>query len=60
MTEPNLERYSTASGLEVWIPAEEGEQCWDSPLPCMAFPQPNLRLRDENDLSQGFALLNDN
>lgn len=55
ITEPDLERFTTHSGLELWIPADGGEQCWDSPLPCMAFPSRNLRLRVAGDVSQGFA-----
>jgi hypothetical protein len=39
--------FSTDSGLLIYIP-EEGDQCWDAPLPCAPAPVKNLRLRKEN------------
>ncbi len=52
---PALERFTTVSGLELWIPAEDSQQCWDSPLPCMAFPSSGLHLRVEGELRHGFT-----
>ncbi len=46
---------TTRSGLVVHLP-QKGERCWDAPLPCTPARelQPNLSLRDGEDLGSGF------
>jgi hypothetical protein len=53
-TVPLIERRA-ASGLRVYVP-EEGDQCWDSPIPCTPYFNPDLRLRIPGDLSSGFMI----
>ena len=55
LPKPILNPYVTDSGLFVWTSAKHN-QCWDAPLPCTPYPHPNLRLRVEDDISQGFVL----
>ena len=47
----------TVSGLVVFTP-EQGNQCWDSPLPCTtpARFNPDLRLRIPGKLTSGFTV----
>lgn len=44
---------STLSSQAIYTPLR-GDQCWDSPLPCTPYFNPNLRLRRQGDLSSGF------
>ena len=44
----------TVSGLAVYTPAE-GSNCWDAPLPCAAYFDESLRLRDETSMRWGFT-----
>ena len=45
-----------SEGLSVYVP-EEGDQCWDAPLPCAPFvPDSHLRLRTTGDLRDGFKI----
>ena len=49
----------TDSGLTVYVPAKEGDACWDAPLPSTSgrqFLDPRLRLRVPGDLSDGFVI----
>jgi hypothetical protein len=50
---------ATASGLMILIPVE-GDQCWDSALPCAPMFNRNLRLRDQGkdtqNLQSGFSI----
>ncbi len=55
LPKPILNPYVTESRLFVWTSAKNN-QCWDAPLPCTPYPHPNLRLRVEDDISQGFVL----
>lgn len=50
-----LRRVTTASGLVLFVPTE-GDQCYDAPLPCTPYPNPNLRLIVPGDLGGGFVL----
>jgi hypothetical protein len=43
----------TSSGLTVYMPAE-GNQCWDTPLPCSPYFRRSLRLRNPESLKNGF------
>ena len=49
----DLDTFVTRSGLVIYVP-KNGKQCWDAPLPCARRPVPNLRLRQEGDMSRGF------
>jgi hypothetical protein len=49
----NLIVRRTLSGLAVYVP-EQGNQCWDAPLPCTPYFDPSLRLRDPSSLRWGF------
>ncbi len=53
-----MKKFEANSGLIIYIP-KEGDQCWDSQLPCAPYPKPNLRLRHEKDISKGFKMLNE-
>jgi hypothetical protein len=46
----------TSSGLVVFTP-KQGGSCWDSPLPCTPYFNPNLRLRIPGKLASGFTVL---
>ena len=48
-----LNTFVTRSGLLMYVP-KNGKQCWDAPLPCARRPIPDLRLRQEGDMSRGF------
>jgi hypothetical protein len=51
-----LEVYKTASGLQVWVPADRERKTWDAPLPAAPFaPGPKLELRGPS-LAQGFRI----
>jgi hypothetical protein len=45
----------TASGLMIYTP-DNGELCWDSPLPCTPDFNANLRLRVPENLGSGFTV----
>lgn len=58
-----LELFTTRWGLGVWVPegwnkGKGPRVVWDSPLPAVAWPDPDsdLRLRREGDLSAGFRI----
>jgi hypothetical protein len=44
----------TESGLKIYIPARE-DRCWNSPLPCTPYFNPELRLRG-TDIQSGFMV----
>lgn len=49
----------TADGsVTVQVP-QQGDQCWDSPLPCTPYFRPELRLREAGNLGAGFTLSDD-
>jgi hypothetical protein len=50
-----VEIKKTLSGLSVYVPVE-GEQCWDSPIPCTPYFNPTLKLREPNDIKFGFLV----
>ncbi len=50
-----MKPFQTRSGLVLWVPTE-GDRCWDGPLPCTPYPNENLRLRTDGDLSSGFVI----
>jgi hypothetical protein len=54
LPKPALIVRHTLSGLAVYVPAE-GNQCWDAPLPCTAYFDESLRLRDSSSLRWGFT-----
>ncbi len=47
--------FTTSSGLTVYVP-DEGDQCWDAPLPCTPYPKSNLRLRNDGEIESGFMI----
>ena len=49
------EPYQTRSGLLLNVPVGD-DKCWDAPLPCTPYPDPDLRLIEEGDLASGFIL----
>jgi len=53
-TAPMVQK-STRSGLVVYTPQAADDRCWDAPLPCTPYFNPNLRLRN-NDLAAGFTV----
>jgi hypothetical protein len=55
MTVPLIQK-KTSSGLVVFTP-KQGGSCWDSPLPCTPYFNPNLRLRIPGKLASGFTVL---
>ena len=50
----------TNSGLQVWMPGDQTDQCWNLPLPCTTRNDftPKLQLIDPNDPQKGFEILN--
>jgi hypothetical protein len=55
VTEVPLDKHTTASGLVVYTP-QQGEQCWDSPLPSTPDFNPGLRLRIPGNIAAGFTI----
>src|SRR5437870_4971416 len=49
--------FKAKSGLMVLVP-DHGDQCWDAHLMCAPYPDLNLRLRNDANITQGFAVLN--
>jgi hypothetical protein len=54
LPEPALILQHTLSGLAVYVPTQ-GDQCWDSPLPCTPYFDESLRLRNAPYLRGGFT-----
>jgi hypothetical protein len=54
LPKPALILQHTLSGLAVYVPAQ-GDQCWDAPLPCTAYFDQSLRLRNSSSLRWGFT-----
>jgi len=52
----HLDTVQTRSGLTLYVPKEGTAKCWDAPLPCARRAIPNLRLRQEGNMSSGFIL----
>ncbi len=48
----------TFSGLRVYVPSS-GDRCWDAPLPCTPYFQPQLKLLSPEDGGCGFRYLPD-
>jgi len=48
--------FTADSGLILQVPVE-GDECWDAPLPCTPYPNPELQLRQDNDLGSGFMFV---
>ena len=46
---------SFGEGMLTYTP-ENGDQCWDSPLPCTQYIYEGLKLIDRNDISKGFYI----
>lgn len=59
MPVPDLKSFVTSSGLHLWVPAS-GDQCWDAPLPCTPYPNPQLTLRSDGMLAKGFMIMENN
>lgn len=53
--ETHLVQMETTSGLLVYSP-ENGDQCWDAPLPCTPYFDLALMLRTPGNLGSGFEL----
>ena len=51
---PALKIIYTNSSLRLYTP-KQGNQCWDSPLPCTPYPNEKLRLRKDS-IQSGFVL----
>ncbi len=51
---PRLVARPTSSGLILYVPAR-GERCWDAPLPCTPYFNPDLALRVWGRLDRGFV-----
>ena len=51
-----LERFTTDSGLELYVLAAEDNRCWNGPILCTPHPSRNLRLRDPQSLRAGFTI----
>ena len=51
-----LDTVRTRSGLTMYVPKEGKAKCWNAPLPCARGAIPNLRLRQEGNMSSGFIL----
>jgi hypothetical protein len=47
--------FKTKSGLTLFVP-DKGDQCWDTHLTCAPYPDPNLRLRTNGNIAEGFAV----
>jgi len=47
--------FVTNSGLTLYVP-NEGDQCWDAPLPCTPDTNPNLQLRKVGKIQSGFMI----
>jgi len=47
--------FKTNSGLTLFVP-NNGDQCWDAPLPCTPYPNSNLRLRTDGNIAAGVAM----
>jgi hypothetical protein len=50
-----LTTFVTRSEVLLYTP-QEGDQCWDAPLPCTPYPNADLRLRRQGNLGSGFLL----
>jgi len=50
-----LKKDITNSGLVIFLP-EKGDQCWDAPLPCTPYMNPDLRLIEEGNMRYGFMV----
>ena len=51
-----LDTVRTRYGLTMYVPKEGTAKCWDAPPPCARRAIPNLRLRQEGNMSSGFIL----
>lgn len=51
----DYETHQTDSGLTVNIPTQDG-RCWYAPLPCVSSFDPDLRLRNGQNLQSGFMV----
>jgi hypothetical protein len=49
-----LETRQTTSGLTVYVPAND-QLCWDSPIPCTPYFNPDLALRVNGSIERGFV-----
>ncbi|MEP7344614.1 MAG: hypothetical protein ABI877_05090, partial [Gemmatimonadaceae bacterium] len=49
-----LVSYTTASGLRLSVP-RDNNLCWRGPLLCTPHPAPNLRLRNPDNVAEGFV-----
>lgn len=56
LSQSAVESKLTTSGLEVYMPPETTDQCWNAPLPCMPPHDftPRLRLIEPEDMGKGF------
>ena len=52
---PLTENFITDTGLQLFVP-KQGNQCWDSPLPCTPDPSSLLKLRTEGKINEGFSM----
>lgn len=50
-----VQKFITKAGLVLYTP-EKGDQCWDSQLTCVPYPDSNLRLIAPGDFAKGFAI----
>jgi len=50
-----VHKFVTSSGLTLYMP-DVKDQCYDSPLPCTPFADPDLRLLESGNLAGGFTV----
>jgi hypothetical protein len=51
-----MQKFITTSGLILYVPIT-GNKCWDAPLPCTPYPDENLALIENGDMSSGFMII---
>lgn len=49
-------QFQTRSGLLLNVPVGD-DKCWDAPLPCTPYPDPDLHLIEDGYLSSGFMVV---
>lgn len=57
---PKIKTFTSDSGLVLYVPDEIGAMAglsWDTPLPATPNPKKGLILRDPNDMSKGFKIV---
>ncbi|MCB0165376.1 MAG: hypothetical protein KDI79_14200 [Anaerolineae bacterium] len=50
-----VHQFQTRSGLTIFVP-NTGDKCWDAPLPCTPYPNPDLATIESGNISSGFFM----